>query len=54
MELGGCNKVQLIWIQEHKGIPANGKADILAKMGSVASFKDQNLSWDSLLEYPGG
>jgi ribonuclease HI len=31
MELGGCKKVQLIWIQEHKGIRANEKVDILAK-----------------------
>jgi ribonuclease HI len=44
MELGGYNKVQLIWIQEHKGIPASEKADILAKRGSVAPFKDQILS----------
>lgn len=32
--LGRCNKVQLMWVPAHVGVPGNEKADYLAKRGA--------------------
>jgi ribonuclease HI len=39
MKLGGCNKVQLLWVPGQEAIPGNEKADFLARNGSMVPFQ---------------
>jgi hypothetical protein len=45
-----CNKVQLLWLPGHTGIPGNEKADILLRKVSTAYFRNQNLPQGSFPE----